>query len=139
MRANQLSSSGVDTRLDTSSQRFAQNQIKKEAGDKLALPNPNKLAVRQGSAKSFSSRSAELVTGDQEPEHHDIHDSKANISSHAKLDAFYSVGIVVLYLSVGRYSPLFYVLLVKPVLRVVLYLSVVLYAACSTDFTRAGR
>ena len=103
MRANQLSSSGVDIRLDTSSQRFAQNQIKKEAGDKLALPNP-KLAVRQGSAKSFSSRSAELVTGDQEPEHHDIHDSKAKISSHAKLDAFYSVGIVVLYLSVGRYA-----------------------------------
>ena len=98
MRANQLSSSGVDTRLDTSSQRFAQNQIKKEAGDKLTAGS------RAGSAKSFSSRSAELVTGDQKPEHHDIHDSKAKISSHAKLDAFYSVGIVVLYLSVGRYA-----------------------------------
>ena len=33
--------------------------------------------------------------------HHDIHDNKAKISSHAKLDAFYSVSVVVLYLGTG--------------------------------------
>jgi hypothetical protein len=53
----------------------------------------------QGSVNAFSDPNLEAHTGEEE--HHDIHHSKANILSHAKLDACFSVGVVVLYLSVG--------------------------------------